>query len=41
MADEIEMDENDDTEDLKEDENNNDTSLKESIVKFFVRILIF
>ena len=40
MADEVEIDENDDSEDLKEDENNNDTSLKESIVKFFVSFLI-
>ena len=37
MADEIELDENDNLEDLKEDENNNDTSLKESVVKFFVK----
>ena len=38
MADEIEIDENVDLEDLNEDENNNDTTLKESIVKFFVSI---
>jgi len=40
MADEVESYENDDSEDLKEDENNNDTSLKESVVKFFVSFLI-